>query len=49
MKRTVRWTDTHRYKVPYIPFAASQKPGYLARRFDKLAPGWRTQQPREAK
>ena len=42
MKRApIRWTDGHRFKSPYVPFAQSQKPGYLARRFTILCgPNW---------
>ena len=43
MKRTVRYTDQQRYRIPYVREADSRKPGYLAKRFDKLCPGWRSQ------
>ena len=42
-----RYTDLDRYAQPYVRSAESLKTGYLARRFDKLCPGWRRPKPVE--
>jgi hypothetical protein len=36
-----RYTDTARYRMPYVRAAFSRAPGYLRRRFDKFCPNWR--------
>lgn len=40
--RTPKFTDSERFKLPYVRAAFSRAPGYLRRRFDKYAgKAWR--------
>lgn len=38
--RQPRFTDSARFRLPYVRATHSRAPGWLKRRFGKYAPGW---------